>query len=123
MDIFLSHIMNTHGSGPRADPALLPEPIPRIRKKHLYPLLLAPPLATILAVCGLITTWVDIGIIVPVVVLILVLTGRFHNVVAVRYRGRSLVFLVFAYGLGQFIGCFILLFATFFLFELAMRFL
>lgn len=95
-------------------PDLLPEPVPTIRKKHLWLLLLTPPVLA--AMAGLLFPFfhhiepMDAALTPVFMVLIGGLTACFRKVVGIRYRGRSLVFLVCAYLCGQLITCYVLWF-------------
>lgn len=106
----------------------LPEPVPEISRGALWTALILPPVITLVSNLVLAYfSWYQRGgrpefaLWVPPLVslLILGLSGQFHRAVKKRYRERSLVFLNFAYILGQSIVCLSLWIGTCLLFAIA----
>ena len=90
----------------------VPQPVAMIPQGPLWGTLAIPPVLTLLPniTIGLSSRNGGDGglsLLIPVVMffVILGLTFRFHAIIRPRYRGRSLVFLVTAYFLGQIIVC------------------
>ncbi len=91
------------------DPAP-PPPVPRIPMGKLWTALAVPPVVSAIGISAAVQVistypgWLFIaGIVVTVVIIFMSI--QFHQAVATRYRGNSLVFLTLAYIFGQFIIC------------------
>lgn len=86
---------------------------PEVSRGFLMVTLLAPPALSILPGFTLpfFSSLDGLMLGVPLMILLLIpgLAFCFRDIVGVRYRGISLVFLVCSYLLGQFLGCFALL--------------
>lgn len=102
-------------------PVPVPEPVPEVPAGKMWTALAAPPLATVLG--SLIATrpsQPDLVIVVPLIVIPIIIgfSFAFYAAVSRRYRGRSLVFLMLSYLLGQPIICLVLWFGSCVLFAL-----
>lgn len=96
-------------------PVPVPESVPEVPSGIMWTALAAPPLAAVLG--SLLATrpsQPDIIILVPLMVIPLIIgfSFAFYAAVSRRYRGRSLVFLMLAYLLGQPIICLVLWFGS-----------
>lgn len=102
-----------------SDELPIPQPVPEIPRGRLWSCLVIPPVMTLLA-NGIIAilgrnggpAFASLGIPVVMFFVIIGLTQHFHDTINKRYQGRSLVFLNFAYFLGQIIVCLTLWFGS-----------
>ena len=97
----------------------LPKSVPEIPRGPLSSTLVIPPAMTFLTNMAIGLSGKGMGdaglslFLLPVMFFVVLgFTSRFHHIVGARYRGRSLVFLNFAYFLGQIIVCLALWFGS-----------
>lgn len=100
---------------PLDDRSLLPQPQPQVPRKAMWVTLAAPPVLTLVSGGVLLSLpnkgeTLLLGVLMTVLGVVPGLSFHFHDAMAKRYRGTSLVFLVCAYLLGQVIVCLVLWF-------------